>query len=705
MKFLSFRILLVSSLIKVSFCFSQTANPDLETYLEKIVSIQDEDINYEDLYETLYQRLASPLDLNTCMAEDLRSLSVLSESQIQEFLLYRNNFGKILSVFELSAIPGWELSDIELIRPFVTIEENRSSDNLFRELLRPQRRFLLVRHHRTLQDRKGYRIPEFTYDSIFNSDGNLQEVEKRENNRYLGSPDKIYARFLSTSQGNYSFGLTTEKDAGEQLAWNPGKDQFGMDYYSFHFQLMNRGLLKNLIIGDYRLQTGQGLVFGQGFALGKGAETVHSVRRATTGLMPYTSVLEARFFRGAAATIGLKNFELTGFYSKNGEDAAFQFSDTAESGEPFIETIRNSGLHRTPSELDSKNSITSTTYGGVLRYFSPNRKFQVGSNFYRNEFNIPLRRRDAPRFALDLNQPDLNNVSVFADFKWRSLIFFGEYARNIDHGWGTIVGVNSRLGAHADFSIHYRNYRPDFFSFYSNGIAENTPSNNESGFYLGLKLEPVPNVTLDFYVDKFNFDWLRYQSDAPSNGFEWLSRITYRPSYDFSMFFQFRGQQKPENNISDTVRIHHLVQTYKNNFWLNLDWKASGNVHLRTRVQASSYDISGTHTYGYTVLQDFNIGIEKINLSFRFAYFNTEDYENRQYVYERNVLYAFSIPAYFNSGVRTYALFNYKISRHFQFWIRYSLTAYEDTNSISSGLNEIEGNRVQDITTQIKFVF
>lgn len=72
--------------------------------------------------------------------------------------------------------------------------------------------------------------------------------------------------------GNYSIGITAEKDAGEQLYWGPSQKHYGFDFVSPHVQLMHRGRLKNLIIGHYQAQVGQGLLLGGNFGFGKGVK-------------------------------------------------------------------------------------------------------------------------------------------------------------------------------------------------------------------------------------------------------------------------------------------------------------------------------------------------------------------------------------------------------------------------------------------------
>jgi hypothetical protein len=46
-------------------------------------------------------------------------------------------------------------------------------------------------------------------------------------------------------------------------------------------------------------------------------------------------------------------------------------------------------------------------------------------------------------------------------------------------------------------------------------------------------------------------------------------------------------------------------------------------------------------------------------LTGRYAIFDTEDYDNRQYVYERDVWLTYSLPAYEGRGVRNYIVAEY----------------------------------------------
>jgi hypothetical protein len=129
-------------------------------------------------------------------------------------------------------------------------------------------------------------------------------------------------RFRTSKPGDFSLGFTLEKDAGEQIVWNTANNQYGFDFMSAHVQLLNKGKLKNFIIGDYQTQFGQGLLLGGSFGYGKGSEAVMTVRRSNLGFLPYTSASETGYKRGAAATFELLRYVyLSAFYSNALRDA------------------------------------------------------------------------------------------------------------------------------------------------------------------------------------------------------------------------------------------------------------------------------------------------------------------------------------------------------------------------------------------------
>lgn len=172
-------------------------------------------------------------------------------------------------------------------------------------------------------------------------------------NRYLGSPWVLYTRYRFSFSKKYSFGITAEKDAGEEFF--TGTQKQGFDYYSAHLFVRDIGVIKKIAVGDYQLEYGQGLNVWSGLAFGKSPD-ITTIKRNARGILPYTSVNEESFKRGVAVAIGLKYFQLDVWYSSRKVDGNLLVQDSLQS-EFIVSSLQSSGLHRTPSEVADKNSI------------------------------------------------------------------------------------------------------------------------------------------------------------------------------------------------------------------------------------------------------------------------------------------------------------------------------------------------------------
>jgi len=105
------------------------------------------------------------------------------------------------------------------------------------------------------------------------------------------------------------------------------------------------------------------------------------------------------------------------------------------------------------------------------------------------------------------------------------------------------------------------------------------------------------------------------------------------------------------------------------------------------------------------LIQDINFDFGRFRLSTRYSIFDTDNFENRQYVYEKDVLYAFSIPAYQYTGSRSYALLQYKFSKKLQIWARYAQFKYIDRFTVGTGNEEIEGDTKSEVKVQMMVRF
>ena len=691
------KLILLLSILSMPFSFvnAQTKNQEVnfEQLIEDVFANQKEAYNYEELYESLYQLYLNPIDLNHTNQEELLSTYLLSPLQVESFVDYVNKHGQLLCIYELQIVPNFDLRTIRSLLPFVTIREPffiSKDEKLIKKILREENKALLLRYERTLEEKKGFTSANIAADST-----SAQPA------RYQGSPDKIYLRFRVSHTNDFSFGITAEKDAGEQLIWSPATKRFGADFWSFHLALKNKGHLKSLIIGEYQLQVAQGLLLGAGFAPGKGAETITTIRRPNLGIKPYTSIIESGYFRGLASTIRLNRLDLTTFYSQTNRDAIEkQADDSLVSEQAFVSALQVTGFHRTPNEIAAKATIRERTAGLNLNYRSPRHNLNLGLNALYTHFQVPIQKTPRVYNQFEFNGTENYNLGTYYSFTWQNFNLFGEAAISASKGVGLLSGLIVNLSRQWELSLLFRSYARNFHTFYGSAFSENSRNINERGIYTGIKYMPSSSLSFTAFFDQFKFPWLKYRVNAPSTGSEVLGRVNFTPNKKVLLYAQYRREGKSINTDEET-NLKSLAKGLKQSYLLNLDFSVSKSVNIKSRVQFSTYELNKEQTEGFVIAQDLNFTIWKFKFSTRAALFDTDDYENRQYIYERDVLYAFSIPAYYGIGIRNYFLLQYDVLPNLNLWIRFARTRYRDKNIIGTGLETIEGNTKTDCKFQV----
>ncbi|HAC23362.1 MAG TPA: hypothetical protein DCE81_00430 [Cytophagales bacterium] len=651
---------------------------DLEKLTDEFFALQDKDLNYQELYENLVQLLANPLDLNTATEEQLRALFVLDEPLLRTILEYRQRQGPFLSVYELQSIPGFT-RDLFLKRiPFVAVRDATQTvnRNLCQRMSTEDNHYLILRSEQVLERRVGF----LSTDSL---------------KRFAGPLQDFYMRYRLARPGDFSFGFTADHDAGEPFRWQNGR-QYGFDFWSVHGQLMNKGRVKNLIIGDFQAQFGQGLALGGAFGLGKNAESVTTVRRSNLGFLPYTSLSEAGFFRGMALSYAVfPKVTVHAFGSSAPRDAQIANDNDRESGN--FSSIYFTGLHRSAQEQDNRHTLREQNAGLVVQARS--NALDAGIYWHHTNFGLSLQRTTNVYNGYYFNGSQNDNVGFFVNYSWQNFVFFSEAVQSIGAGRAITGGLLTSVSAKVDLAIVARKFDRNYHSFYANALSENSTPQNESGFYWGIKVTPSRKISGAGYVDLFRFPWLRYRAYRPSAGYEWLLRFNWQPTRHIFVFLQAREEQK-ERNLSQDSPLYQTGSGVKRNYWINVDYGDPKIIRFKTRLQFSEYDLAKT-TRGFAVIQDISARLGRVTLSGRYALFDTDDYDNRLYVYEKDVWLAFSFPAYFGVGVRHYLLAEYAINKRLTAYLRWAKTRFSDRTQIGSGSDLIDGNERNEIKCQL----
>jgi hypothetical protein len=663
---------------------------NIEETLELHAETLEEEYDYTDLFSELEFFLANPMPINMATHDEIRQLFFLNDIQINNLLQYIQDYGKIVTIHELAYIDGFDREVITMLEPFITLSDEAGSERITPgRVLRYGRNQLFVRYQQLFETQRGFLPIE---DSL---------LQQNPNQRYPGSPYRLYTRYAFNYRNRVRWGITAEKDPGEEFF--KGSQKQGYDFYSAFFYMKGDRLLRDIVVGDYHLQFGQGLTLWTTFSFGKSGD-VTGIRKIQRGVRPNTSVNENQFLRGSAVTLGYKRFTITAFGSHKKVDATIALTDSITGDVLEVSALQYTGLHRTPRELENRRSLTETIYGA--RAALTGSRFQTGFTFYKMEFDASLEPEE--RLYNRHYFRGAENHAMGADllYLFRGGQFFGEVSRSASGGMAMMAGASLFPSSRIVLSGVYRKYDKDYHNLYNAPFAESSNAAGEEGLFLGMYLLVSPRITFTGYVDYFRFDWLRFRVDAPSYGKEYLGEFTYNLSRAVEMRLRYRYKQR-ERNITGNEAMPLLEPYEKQNVRFHIQYQVMRNLTLRNRVEWVLNTSDGKNPYhGYMMYQDV-IWKPRTQWAFsaRYALFDTDTFDERIYAYENDVLYAFSVPAYYYKGSRTYLLIRYQASRKFDFWFRISQTFFASESTLGSGLDEIEGNTRSEVKAQVRYRF
>jgi hypothetical protein len=662
-------------------CFAQE-NPTVEQQIENITEVEESETEDDSYLQSLQHYLKNKLNLNTATETDLKEFPFLSPLQLTNFFTYRKLFGKLISIYELQAVPSWNLETIQKIIPFVTAGPALSVKEDF------YNRFSSGEH--SLLSRFTY-VPEKAQGFRRKNDSNATSF-------YPGGRERLLLRYKYQYKNLFQYGITAEKDPGEQ--WFKGAQKNGFDFYSAHLFARNIGIIKHLALGDFTVNMGQGLMQWQAIAFKKSVD-VMNIKRQAAVLRPFNSTSEFFYNRGAGITLEKGNIQVTGFASFRKVSANI-ITDTSRA-EDFFSSLLSSGLHRTKNEQADKNALQMNVFGGNIGYTKNN--FHFGFNGIHYQFNRPFNREDVPHNNFTFRGTKLTNFSANWATTWRNIHWFGELANHNANNYAFISGVQVSVDPKIDLSLLYRNIQKGYQSIFGNAFTEGTFPTNEKGFFAGVSIRPYTAWKLDAYMDLYRFPYLRFRVDAPSNGYDYMAQLTYKPDKQVEIYTRYRQESRPLNfNNNGELNTSIIEAVPRKNWRTQIQYKLNAVITLRQRIDLMWYDLKGPReSRGYLTYADifYKPLSSPLSANIRLQYLDTQGFDSRIYTYENDVLYSFSIPAFFNKGYRYYINFNYDINKKLSFWLRWAQLIRADDSVIGSGLDEIPGNQRSELKVQM----
>ena len=583
---------------------------EMEEIAESAVS--HEQASHQDINEMHGTGFIKKYNINTITESVLEHLFFLKPDQIKAFILYRKNFGDFISLMELQAVPGWDPITIRKILPMLTLDTELP-----------------------LMPALKQRIKEGEHRLLYRTGGQSKKITGNEDT--LSNQYKQLISYRFNFRDLLRWGITAEKDAGEKSV---------ADHLSLFASISKKGILKNMVLGDYTVNMGQGLIHWQGYALGRSSNMMSSYRQGAL-FRPHTGTDENRFCRGIAVHLQKNAIELAAFVSNKKIDANIITDTTTNSA--WASSMLLSGLHRTKNELMDKKALRTFMVGANLKV---NSKFgKTSLNIVRTAFDHPIKKRDEPynRFAISGKQ--WQNASIDHAVSTRMGFLFGEMAMDKKGNKAMIMGLIKSLGPSLDLAFLYRNMGVKFRSLASNVFSENQESGNEKGFFFNINYTPSPLHRFEIYADQYQQDWPTFSTPGKKNGNIYSFQYTYRPNKKTELY----GRIQSDNN-SLKLRIHASFMPMP-----------ALTCRLRNEM-VSIQSFSGKTAQGQLAYVEliYKPTLQPISASVRCSFFDTDGYATRIYAYERDLPSYYAVPPHYGEGTRAYIVIQYKLRKSLQ---------------------------------------
>ncbi|MBR2450359.1 MAG: helix-hairpin-helix domain-containing protein [Paludibacteraceae bacterium] len=387
-----------------------------------------------------------------------------------------------------------------------------------------------------------------------------------------------------------------------------------------YVELRDMGPMKRIVAGNYQASFGYGLVVGSPFKRGK---TAYLQSTATTdeGLKKYGSVGDSyNHFCGIGATAKVSSWaDVSAFYSLR------------KGNEAWNHVV---GVNATGRWNRLKVGVTAVEeirpLGDEAKRLEARAVMGVNARWNRGKVDI--------WGELATSQPTQNSSLNGRDFnKW---------------GIGGIAGIRYTPMSDINLLAIYRYYSPYFDNIYANALCSWTRMRDEHGGYLGVEYNRLKNWQLSAFGDVWK------------SGFETMAQADFIPQKDYRMHTRFRVKRKDEK---DTYSLR----------W-NMVYEV-GQWKMKTQADGNLVYADDRMTYGWSLLQDVEYRFSQVPivLQMRAQLFDAQKWDNRVYIYENDVLYAYAIPFVYGKGGRLWLNARYKINDTFSIYLRVSETIYQ----------------------------
>lgn len=617
-----------------------------------------------------------PLQLNLASREELLELPFLDEEQVDSILSFRNMGKGFGNLGELQLVRGIDYFTRRYLSLFLRTDSTT----------RPRPRTSLPMGEKFLKGR--FELESRVDVPLYTRAGyDVEPADRTASNYYVGNALRHVVRLRYSYKKEIAYGLTMEKDSGEPV----GKQGFyPYDYLSGFLSLRPNNKPWRLIVGDFEMSGGRGLLFGRTYFDGRNSLITTNAKLTKTDFHAHSSTGETDFFRGGAFAWSGKRVEVLAFASYRKLDARME-NDTAQS---FLST----GLHRTISEIDRRRTLGCLTAGASLGFYQTRWKISL-SGLLSHFDKVVWPQEKYYNYGYFRGQTS-GNLSADYAYLHKNFSLRGEVA--IDQGGhaATEHALSLTLSPRWKLAAQLRALAPKFQTLYGQALCQNTRTANELGAMVGANFQSNEGRELTAYVDLFEFIRPVYTAKLPhARGVEVFVQAKQRFSQNFTMTLRYKLKSRQRTISGEDLleyRLTHRMRVAAMWTWERLSFNLQADGSLATRQtgkKSAGGMISSRLTWKPT---------KAFDLKTFGAVFFTEDYDAALYAYEPQLYLSGAFPSFYYKGFRAVVVGNLRIGKAWLLGLRLSSTHYFHRNEISSGADLIASSWKNDLSLQVR---
>ena len=500
-------------------------------------------------------------------------------------------------------------------------------------------------------------------------------------------------RIRAANAGQILVGINMEKDAGENWWTSKGPDHLGgFIKLSPHYKNWS------VVIGDYNLQIGEGLIHGKATFSGIGSE-ITGICKTGNGIYPHSSMMENGYQSGMAWSMTKKRWNIIFAGSLIHQDGRILI-DEKTGRTIFSEDI--TGYHITLTQISNRNKNTEKDITGFAEW--KRNKLRIGfeislnwSDHFRNASNEPYQLY----YTIGKNQ----HVAGM-NYKWQhnNFFLFGQIAKVMNNGSAIVSGVIWNVNNNISASMAFRNFDKDFNAVYAEATKENYKTMNETGLYTALNLKLNNNFSITGFTDNYLNPWISFDNNLPERGSNKGIKINYMEGKSLEMQLLFRNQQWHSNDNTQDYLPATKEESLNQLRW-QCTLKPMFGLQLQTRLELKSHQqINKLSAAGYLAFEEISFITmnSKLKTIARISVFDTPDFSLAIYARERDLPYNYDQSINFGKGTSYYLILIYSIMRELDAGLKFSKTSWSN-HWVNDEWSNQYGNRKMALSFQINY--